>query len=177
MFNLSITAIPDVDLPAPPTDIIEMLTGYMDDRDIPLDQQIMIRESKFNIKERNNIWKEWVANNITNKFLRTSVQSYNSDLAPHRDIVRNYSLMFLVHAGGPKVYTSFYQPLPGVRILKSTYTESEVQLTESFVFSEGSWNLINNKYIHGVRGVFSPRVSFAVDFMDKELPECVIGRF
>lgn len=173
MFNLSITAIPDVDLPAPPSDLIEMLTNYMDDKDVPLDQQIMIRESKFKIKERNDIWKEWVIDNITDKFLRTSIQSYSSDLAPHRDIVRNYSLMFLVHAGGPRVQTSFYDPLPGVEIFKSVYPESEIQLRDSFVFSEGSWNLINNKCIHGVKGLFNSRTSLAIDFFETDPPDFI----
>lgn len=146
------------------------LISYMRDHTVPLDQRIMIRDSKFDIKEKNQVWKEWVTENITTDFLRTSIQQYHGDLIPHRDMVRNFSLLYLVQAGGTNAETKFYQPLPEVEVKRFSYSFREVVEIESFKFKEDSWNLINNKYIHAVRGVTRDRISFAIDFVDKDIP-------
>lgn len=145
----------------------------MRDHSVPLDQRIMIRNSKFDIKEKNQVWKEWVQDNITTNFLRTSIQKYQGDLIPHRDMVRNFSLLYLVQAGGQCAETKFYQPLPEVEVKRFSYSFSEVTEIESFEFKEDSWNLINNKYIHAVRGVTKDRISFAIDFVDRDVPEFI----
>jgi len=176
LFNLSVTAIPNVNLPAVPDDLTSELIAYMEDHTIPLDQRIMIRDSKFDIKEKNQIWKEWVTDNITQTFLRASIQKYQLDLIPHRDMVRNFSLLYLVQAGGRNAETKFYQPLPNVEVKRFDYTFREVKEVESFKFEEGTWNLINNKYIHAVRGVTKDRISFAIDFITPDVPEFIKSR-
>jgi len=173
LFNLSVTAIPNVNLPAVPDDLTSELIAYMEDHTVPLDQRIMIRDSNFDIKEKNQMWKEWVTENITTSFLRTSIQKYQLDLIPHRDMVRNFSLLYLVRPGGRNAETKFYQPLPDVEIKKFSYPFREVTEVESFKFEEGTWNLINNKYIHAVRGVTSSRISLAIDFITPDVPEFI----
>ena len=173
MFNLSVTAIPNVRLPSVPDELTDDLVAYMGDMTVPLDQRIMIRDSKFDIKEKNQIWKTWVKENITPVFLRASIQAYKGELIPHRDMVRNFSLLYLVQAGGASARTCFYDPKPNVEIKRFAYQFKELDEVESFTFKEGTWNLINNKYIHAVKGVTGERVSFAVDFVDFEVPKFI----
>lgn len=173
MFNLSVTAIPNVQLPSVPDHLTDDLIMYMKDMEVPLDQRIMIRDAKFDIKEKNQIWKDWVHENITQSFLRASIQAYKGDLIPHRDMVRNFSLLYLVQAGGYNAKTCFYDLKPNVEVRRFSYQFKEVDEIASFKFEEGTWNLINNKYIHAVKGVTGERISFAVDFVDPEVPKFI----
>lgn len=170
----TVTAIPNVGLPAVPEEIVNMMVNYMEDRNIPLDQRIMILQSKFDIKETNDIWTEWVSNNIVKNFMRASIQKINKgDLVPHKDMVRNFSLLYLIKSGGERVTTSFYKLKPGLDEMssRSVFRYSYLDELDTFQFKEGTWNLLNNKSIHAVKGIDQTRISLAIDFI--QYPEFV----
>jgi hypothetical protein len=166
----TVTAVTNVKLPQVPIELTETLVNFMDDRNIPLDQRIKIIESNFDIKEKNQLWIDWVTANVAPRFFRASIQKItNGDLAPHTDMVRNFCLLYIVKAGGPNVQTKFYKVKPDAGVSLATrripFRYSTVDEVESFTFKEGTWNLINNKFIHAVHGLVEPRISFAVDFI------------
>ena len=169
-----VTAIPDVPLPKVPEELVKELIDFFEDPTIPFDQRIPLDKVSFDIKEKNDKWTAWVSENITTDFLRASIQCYTGDLPAHIDQVRNFSLLYLVRAGGENVETRFYNCLPhAMDPYKKMFRFRDVEEVSRYQFKEGTWNLINNKYIHAVKGCHSNRISLAIDFLDKDVPECV----
>lgn len=174
LFNYQqVTAIPNVPLPKVPEDLVAELIEFFEDPTIPFDQRIPLDKASFDIKEKNDKWTNWVTENITPEFLRASIQCYTGDLPAHVDQVRNFSLLYLVKAGGENVETRFYKRIDGHDPYKKLFRFRELEELSRYQFKEGTWNLINNKCIHAVKGCDSNRISLAIDFLDKEVPSFV----
>jgi len=172
--SVPVSALTNLNLPPVPDDLVQELVSYMFDKNIPLDQEIKIKQSNFDIKERNQKWQEWVAENVTRNFLRTGIQRItNGDLLPHRDKNRNFGLLYLVKAGGECVTTRFYKPLPGVNPIRPVFEFDEVEEVICHQFKEGTWNLINNKFPHSVIGITEDRISLSVDFLSPNPPKFI----
>jgi hypothetical protein len=175
LITSTVSALTNLPLPPVPSDLVQELISYMHDDTIPLDQDIKIRQGNFYIKERNNIWQEWVTENITSNFLRTGIQRItNGDLAPHKDKNRNFGLLYLVKAGGNCVTTRFYKPFPDVEPkTRSVFDFEQVEEVVRYQFKEGTWNLINNKFPHAVVGITEDRISLSVDFLSPVPPKFI----
>lgn len=172
--SVPVSALTNLNLPPVPEDLIQELVSYMYDTNMPYDHEIKIKQSNFDIKERNLRWQEWVFNNITSNFLRAGIQRItNGDLLPHRDKNRNYGLLYLVKSGGSSVTTRFYKPLPEVSPRQPVYDFAQVEEVVSYQFQEGTWNLINNKFPHAVVGITEERISLSVDFLSTTPPQFI----
>jgi len=172
--NSQVSALTNLPLPPVPSNLVQELVSYMLDDSIPLDQEIKIRRSNFDIKERNQRWQEWVLENITSSFLRTGIQRItNGDLAPHKDKNRNFGLLYLVKAGGSCVTTRFYKPATEVDPKRSVFDFEQVEEVVRYQFKEGTWNLINNKFPHAVVGITEDRISLSIDFLSPTPPKFI----
>jgi hypothetical protein len=169
-----ISALTNLPLPPVPSDLVQELISYALDDTISLDQEIKFRHANFDIKEQNNVWQEWVTENITSNFLRTGIQRISGgNLAPHKDKNRNFGLLYLVKAGGSCVTTRFYKPVTDVDPKREVFESKQVEEVVRYQFKEGTWNLINNKFPHAVIGITEDRISLSVDFLSPILPKFI----
>ena len=91
----------------------------------------------------------------------------------HRDTKREWVLMYLLHAGGNEVTTTFYQhadqtlemrigPRPDIDV-------AAVSVLDHVVIACQRWCLVNAMVIHGVTGITQPRISLQIGLLDSEV--------
>ena len=152
---------------------------------------------KFEKKEKNALLiqhilnkesHEWALNEILNdtdynnltyvKYSKTN--SVSSTLGAHRDLARNFGLMYLLSNGGNDTTTNFYKDVRGAPISIETTREpkdqdyiktrivSDYSLLEKiaeFKIKEGQWTIMNSSILHGVENLSSSRAAIQISLM------------
>jgi hypothetical protein len=115
---------------------------------------------------------EWCRQNITTNFHESSVHITNKEqgvLGPHTDRARNWSLIYVVQPGGPKVRTCFWQEKghPLVRDRFIWFDEyTKLDLIESADFGVGRWVLVSSIILHSVEYLEDHRITFQISLND-----------
>jgi hypothetical protein len=111
----------------------------------------------------------WINENITNdsKDIRiavTSKKSTNSQMFPHTDREREWTLMYLLQNGGDNHRTVFYKHLNPNFVLarQMNFDYSEVVEVDSITVPLHTWTIINAQEIHSVENIPDVRVAIQV---------------
>ena len=84
-------------------------------------------------------------------------------LAPHTDIKRDISIMYLLDAGGPEVETVWYQE-EGKELVRGRSVQandfSKLKIVDKVRFPLNTWVILNTLILHGVENVTGVRTAF-----------------
>lgn len=123
-------------------------------------------------------FRQWIIENISPDVAETSISisqpSKDGALGPHTDRSRRYVLIYVVHPGGSRVRTCFWQEhgFPKIRdefvglkdeiALPNDY--NSLDLLEEADFGVNRWVLLNSKVLHSVEHINGVRISFQFSF-------------
>jgi hypothetical protein len=92
-------------------------------------------------------------------------------LGAHTDRVRDYTLIYVVKKGGPKVRTNYWQE-KGHPLVRERYLwlddYRKLDLIESADFGVGKWVLNNSQIIHSVDNLEEHRITFQLSIENNE---------
>lgn len=175
-----------VDLPDPPQEFIDLaLTkdvsrfGPRSTSNVylgvdPVEQRQVTKNGQL-IKTIRNIrfdapiqFANWIKDNIVSNFFECSIALADGVVGatpPHTDRARNWSLLYIINAGGPTCRTCFWQeknhPVLRPRLtLPSTY--DNLDLLVSADLGEKRWALLDTRVLHSVEGMQTPRLTFQI---------------
>ena len=123
--------------------------------------------------------RKWALENISNKIIdcgmsiTTDFENRNI-VGPHADKTRNYTLLYVLDAGGDNVETVFWQEQdhPEVRD-RGTGPLDYNLLTklDSIVIPERHWIVIHSQVVHSVENLHHQRIAFQCSFDEKVFVE------
>ena len=162
--------LPDFpDLPLDPEDssFHQYLTISCDRNGVPVHNTVCTRHSI------NPKLAEWVKQNISQEFHAIGLNCQGTPRGgvaiPHTDRTRNWTLMWIIDAGGDNVSTVFWQER-GFDIVRDPgyYPKSYNDLIEleSHVLPTKRWLLLDARTIHSVENLQSIRKSIQIGFWD-----------
>ena len=116
--------------------------------------------------------REWAMENISDKIvdcgmsITTDFENRNI-VGPHADKTRNYTLLYVLKAGGDNVETVFWKEDDEDKIRdRGTGPLDYNKLTrlDSLVIPENHWILIHSQVVHSVENLMSQRIAFQASF-------------
>jgi hypothetical protein len=118
----------------------------------------------------NKEFYDWVHENIHPEGFDCGVSFTNGRFGthqgPHTDLTRDFTLLYLLDAGGPETETVYYEEIgqPIVRTQRQAVCNdfSKLRVLERIKFPLRKWVLLNAMCLHGVENIEKVRVSFQV---------------
>ena len=93
------------------------------------------------------------------KALGVQITILTTDVAPHSDPYRDTTYFYLLKNGGPNVKTSWWDN-PNNLVRSEYYTSvNGLNMIESHVIEQGTWNMFNHEIVHSVENVKDMRIS------------------
>jgi hypothetical protein len=117
----------------------------------------------------------WFKTNISEKFANLRVSTtepdgFNKDTqAAHRDLSRNYTLMYIIDCGGDAVRTAWYveNGKPVIRERGERCDDHrKLELLAEVIIPERTWCLVNATILHAVHNFVRPRRAIQAGFFD-----------
>ena len=110
----------------------------------------------------------WVKENVVSNFFECSIalaDGVTGATLPHTDRARNWSLLYIINAGGSTCRTCFWKEknhsiLRPRLIFPNTY--DDLELLVSADLGEKRWVLLNTRILHSVEGMQTPRLTFQI---------------
>ena len=115
-------------------------------------------------------FREWIHKNVHPEGFDCGVSFTNGKLGthqgPHTDLTRDFTLLYLLDAGGPETETVFYEEI-GQTIVRTQRQAvcndfSKLRALERAKFPLHKWILLNAMCLHGVENIETIRISFQV---------------
>ena len=134
-----------------------------------------------NVRTKHPAFDAWVRENITNNIVDAGVNYITIDDATERpvssgahvDVIRKFTLLYLIDAGGPNVETAFWKEKGQRDIVRPPGTQIEdFSLLEELArdqFPVGEWCILYTQVLHSIENIYKPRVAFQVSL--NEVPE------
>lgn len=125
---------------------------------------------------------EWLDENIITNMPSTITRIANgSNLAPHIDRFRNYTLIYVHRSGGENVEIKLFQEIgkPIVRDERGLHVNDRSRLSNlaTVHVTPGSWYLLNAKILHSVENLTSDRWLLQVDFLaNATVPDSILEK-
>ena len=115
---------------------------------------------------------DWVTSNITSDAISidiavTNMKSTSSQMHPHTDSTRVWTLMYILESGGPEHRTVFYKHRDPTLILqpRMNFTYDEVIEVDSIQIPLRTWVIINAQEIHSVENIPDTRIAFQIGML------------
>lgn len=182
-----------LDLPEPPADLIQGIdlskNLEMPEKEKRMELGIFVHRqiknwdeydyaAAANIRTKNEQFKKWVSENITDDFVDAGVNYtvvvekpkglQKVSTGAHTDITRDYTLIYLLQTGGKDAPTVFWQE-EGQELLRPPKTQGTDRKTLKFVDSVTiplhRWCIIDSRILHSVERLEENRVALQVGFL------------
>lgn len=117
--------------------------------------------------------RQWVRTNTYRDIIDCCIcvsENQNQDCAPHRDRNRNFTLLWIIDAGGDSVETCFWQE-QGKPVIREILPDRLHQQPgdyrtliklDSVIIPPARWMLLDARVLHSVENITGKRVSFQV---------------
>lgn len=179
----------ELDLPHPPQELIDSV----DFNRKPEKMEIGIHNKRnlsnwcgrsfkagVNVRTKHPAFDTWVRHNITNEIVDAGVNYITIDdnterpvsSGAHVDVIRKFTLIYLLEPGGPNVETLWWREL-GYELVRPPGTQVEdgnmLQKVDGVQIQKGKWTLIYTQVLHSIENIYKPRIAFQVSL--NKLPE------
>jgi hypothetical protein len=126
--------------------------------------------------------RQWAETDIYKEGTITDIRythspSSGNSVGPHRDVTRNYAMIFLLSAGGNNVTTTWYTERNGNAVsINNSVTDQATGLVATVndyslieqigkvIIPDGVWFIINTTILHSVENIVSSRCSIQIGF-------------
>jgi len=182
-----------LDLPEPPADLIQGIdlskNPEMPEKEKRMELGIFVHRqiknwdeydyaAAANIRTKNEQFKKWVSENITDDFVDAGVNYTvvvekpeglkQVSTGAHTDITRDYTLIYLLQTGGKDAPTVFWQE-EGQDLLRPPKTQGTDRKTLKFVDSVTiplhRWCIIDSRILHSVERLEENRVALQIGLL------------
>ena len=113
---------------------------------------------------------KWAKAHIAEEFLHIQISwtpTNRRESGAHSDATRNYTLIYLLDAGGNNVVTSFYQEKDQpLNRPNKTFVDDYGLLTKlaTVCIKPRTWTVLNSTILHGVENIEHPRIAIQIGF-------------
>lgn len=126
-----------------------------------------------NVRTKHPAFDAWVRANITSNIVDAGVNYITLDdnterpvsSGAHVDVIRKFTLIYLLDPGGPDVETVWWKEL-GYDYVRAPGTQVEdgvmLQRIAGIKVPKGQWVLIYTQVLHSIEGIYRPRIAFQV---------------
>jgi hypothetical protein len=177
-------------LPEPPKEIINSVDLYRK----PEKMEIGIHNKRFltnwygrdfkagvNVRTKHPAFEAWVRENITNNIVDAGVNYITIDdnterpvsSGAHVDVIRKFTLLYLLEPGGPSVETVFWKEKGVDDIVRAPGTQIEdfnnLKRIAGTVFPSNTWCILYTQVLHSIENIYKPRVAFQISL--NEVPD------
>ncbi len=116
--------------------------------------------------EINGALLDWIKENVSDRFHHVgyAVTQDAADHLPHRDLIGDYKIYYVVQAGGDDVVTRFYQTPNDVPPGWRPECFDDLIEIDSYRVPNESWVMVNTRILHGVTGITGQRHMVSLTF-------------